>query len=494
VSDILVVDDKPDSVTLYRRLLAGAGHRVETADSGPLALDTLATPWPDLVIVDGHSPHMDGLEVCRQIRAHERLADIPILFVAAKSENDSRIARGLALGASDFLVKPFNATELVARVAIVARQRHEEAALRERTTDLEHVVEARDQALEESERRFRGVVENAAEAIGLIDRHGCFTEVNPMACTILGPTRAELVGTRVTQFLDPAEYRRLRHEALTALRNRGTAQLACTVIGTGGERIPVEISASWLQGQLLILGKDVRERRQMEEQLRRSDRMHAIAQLATGLVHEIRNPLTGISATLHHWQRQGGGPPERQEATQRMLHEVERLEHLLRELLDFANPRRQWRQEVRVVDLFQQVRVLIEPQIVDRNGTFTFRVEPHELRIEVDPHQMEQVLLNLCLNALHAVSDRGEIGLRASRAGHHVVIEVADNGCGIPPDVLPHIFEPFYSVRAGSGSSGLGLSVAQRIIQDHDGEILVATDPPHGTTFTLLIPSSLQPR
>jgi signal transduction histidine kinase len=131
---------------------------------------------------------------------------------------------------------------------------------------------------------------------------------------------------------------------------------------------------------------------------------------------------------------------------------------------------------------------------VDRNGTFTFRVDPPELRLQVDPHQMEQVLLNLCLNALHAVSDGGEIELRASRAGVHVVIEVADNGCGIPPDVLPHIFEPFFSTRPGVGSSGLGLSVAQRIIQDHGGEIRVATDPPHGTTFTLLIPSSLQPR
>jgi PAS domain S-box-containing protein len=494
VSDILIVDDMPHSVALYRRLLEGAGHRVETADSGRAALASLTTPWADLVIVDGHSPEADPVEVCREIRSQARLVDIPILFVAPRSENDSAIARGLALGASDFLVKPFDAAELLARVAIVARQRHEEAALRERTADLEQVVEARDQALLASERRFRGVVENAAEAICLIDRRGHFTEVNPMACTILGRTRTALIGTRVTEFLDSAEYCRLRHEALTALRNRGTAQLTCTVIGGGGDRIPVEISASWLQGQLLVLGKDVRERRQIEEQLRRSDRMHAIAQLATGLVHEIRNPLTGISATLHHWQRQGGDPPDRQEATQRMLHEVDRLEHLLRELLNFANPRRQWRQEVRVVDLFQQARALIEPQIVDRNGTFTFRVEPQELRIQVDPHQMEQVLLNLCLNALHAVPDRGEIGLRASRAGDHVVIEVADNGCGIPPDVLPHIFEPFYSARPGVGSSGLGLSVAQRIIQDHGGEILVATDPPHGTTVTLLIPSSLQPR
>ena len=494
MSDILVVDDKPHSVALYRRLLEGAGHRVETTDSGGTALGMMTSPWPDLVIVDAHSPDMDGLDVCRQIRADARLADIPVLFVTAESDDESRIAHGLALGASDYLVKPFNATELLARVAIVARQRHEEEALRERTADLEQVVEAQDQALLESERRFRGVVENAAEAICLIDRHGHFTEVNPMACTILGLTRAALVGSRVTEFLDDAEYRRLRHEALTALRQRNTAQLTGTVIGASDERIPVEISASWLQGQLLVLGKDVRERHHLEEQLRRSDRMHAIAQLATGLVHEIRNPLTGISATLHHWQRQGGDPPERQEAIQRMLREVERLEHLLRELLSFATPRRQWRQEIRVVDLFQQARTLIEPQIVDRNGTFTFRVDPQELRLEVDPHQMEQVLLNLCLNALHAVSDKGEIGLRASRAGDHVVIEVADNGCGIPPEVLPHIFEPFFSARPGVGSSGLGLSVAQRIIQDHGGEILVATDPPHGTTFTLLIPSSLQPR
>ncbi|MGD2062258.1 MAG: response regulator [Nitrospirota bacterium] len=494
MSDILVVDANPLNVETYRGQLESAGYRVESVDSGHAALERLATPWPDLVIVDVHVPETDGVDVCRRIRAEAPLRDIPILFVTARDEGDSSIARGLAFGASDYLVRPFSPMELLARVAIVARQRHDEVALRERTEVLEQVVEARNQALETSERRFRGVVESAAEAICLIDRRGYFTEVNPMACTVLGLTRTALIGRRVGEFLDREEYLRLRHDALRTLKNHGTAQLTCTVVGAGAERIPAEMSASWVEGQLLVLGKDVRERRRMEEQLRRSDRMHAIAQLATGLVHEIRNPLTGISATLHHWQRQGGASPERQEATQRMLDEVERLEHLLRELLNFANPRRQWRQEVRVVELFRQVRSLIEPQIVDRNGTFTFSVEPQQLRLHVDPHQMEQVLLNLCLNALHAVSDKGVIKLRASRAGDHVAIEVKDNGCGIPPEVLPHIFEPFYSARPGVGSSGLGLSVAQRIVQDHGGEILVATDPPHGTTFTLLVPSSLQPR
>jgi len=494
VSDILVVDDNPLNTELYRRHLEGAGHRVTTAESGDAALRILDTPWPDLIILDVHMPGMDGFELCRNIRSREMLAEIPILFITAKYRDDVSMARGLALGASDYLAKPFNSSELLARVAAVARQHTEEVALRERTADLEQVVVERDHALAESERRFRGVVEHAAEAICLIDRRSRFTEINPMACSLLGKERSALIHMRVADFLDPAEHRRLRREVAAALRRHTNLQLTCTVTGANGEHIPLEISASRLQGQLLVLAKDVREKRLLEEQLRRSDRLHAIAQLATGLVHEIRNPLTGIAAALHHWQRQGHDPPERQEMTGRMLHEIDRLEHLLRDLLNFANPRPQRRQSVRVVELFTQVRSLIEPQIIDRNVSFSFQVDPEELTFDVDSHQIEQVLLNLCLNALHAVANEGEVDLRAFRSGDHVVVEVKDTGSGIAMADLEHIFDPFFSTKGSTGSSGLGLSVVQRIIQDHGGEILVNSDPPHGTTFTLLIPSSLQPR
>ena len=180
MSDILVVDDNPLNTELYRRHLEGAGHRVSTAGSAEAALHMLDTPWPDLIILDVHMPGMDGFELCRHIRSREVLADIPILFITAKYRDDISMARGLALGASDYLTKPFNSSELLARVAMVARQRDEEVALRERTADLEQVVVARDHALEESERRFRGVVEHAAEAICLIDRRGRFTEANPI--------------------------------------------------------------------------------------------------------------------------------------------------------------------------------------------------------------------------------------------------------------------------------------------------------------------------
>ena len=489
MSELLVVDDDELNREIYRRNLEAAGHRVTVAPSGAVALKRLEETIPDLIILDVHMPGMDGFEVCRRIRSQPPLADVPILFVTAKYHDEVSMAQGLALGANDYLAKPFNAAELVARVASVASQGSERIALRLRTEGLTEEVEAKAHALVESERRFREVVEHAADAICLIDRRGRFTEANRQTCRLLGCDRAALLKRRAVDFLVSEEYAPLRGRVINELKRRGTVEFCCRIHGVGGEAIAVEVSASLLGGELLVLARDIRERLALEEGLRRADRLQAIGELASGLVHEIRNPLTGIVATLSHWQHQGDLSPQRQEAVARMLNETTRVEALLNDLLDFARPRPPHHQEVSIRDLFNQVASFIEAQLEDATVTLSVTVEPEWLTVVIDPHQFEQVLLNLCINAVQAMGGGGELHLRGSRDPDGVRIEVRDTGAGIGAADLPHIFQPFFTTKHRGEGSGLGLALVQRIVQDHGGEVAVESAPGRGTTFSIHLPT-----
>jgi len=488
VIELLVVDDDELNREIYRRNLESAGYEVTVAASGEAALQRLEEAIPDLIILDVHMPGMDGFEVCRRIRSQSELADVPILFVTAKYHDDVSMAQGLALGANDYLAKPFNAAELVARVASVASQGSERIALRRRTAGLREEVDAKAHALVESERRFHEVVEHAADAICLIDRRGRFTEANRQTCRLFGCGREALLGRRLVDFLSPAEYVRLRGHVLTELKRRGTVEFCCEIHGVDGEAISVEVSASVLGGELLVLARDIRERLALEEGLRRADRLQAIGELSSGLVHEIRNPLTGIVATLSHWQHQGDLSPQRQEAVGRMLHETTRVEALLNDLLDYARPRPSHHQEVSVGDLFSQVGSFIEAQLAEAGVTLSVTVEPEWLTVVIDPHQFEQVLLNLCLNALQAMAEGGELHLRGSHHPDGVRIEVRDTGEGIAAADLSHIFQPFFTTKHRGEGSGLGLALVQRIVQDHGGEVAVESAPGRGTTFSIHLP------
>jgi len=489
VSDLLVVDDDELNREIYRRNLEAAGHRVTVAPSGAQALHRLEEAVPDLIILDVHMPGMDGFEVCRRIRSQPPLADVPVLFITAKYHDDVSMAQGLALGANDYLAKPFNAAELVARVASVASQGSERIALRQRTVGLTEEVEAKSHALVQSERRFREVVEHAADAICLIDRRGRFTEANRQTCRLLGCDREMLLTRRAVDFLPPAEYVRLRGHVLTELKGRGAVEFCCQIRGAAGEPISVEVSASVLGGELLVLARDIRERLALEEGLRRADRLQAIGELASGLVHEIRNPLTGIVATLSHWQHQGDLSPQRQEAVRRMLSETTRVEALLNDLLNYARPRPPHHQTVSIRDLFSQVASFMEAQVEAAGVTLSIEVEPESLTAVVDPHQFEQVLLNLGLNALQAMAGGGELHLLGTRLADGVRIEVRDTGAGIAAEDLAHIFQPFFTTKHHGEGSGLGLALVQRIVQDHGGEVAVESAPGRGTTFSIHLPA-----
>jgi two-component system, NtrC family, sensor histidine kinase PilS len=255
----------------------------------------------------------------------------------------------------------------------------------------------------------------------------------------------------------------------------------------GGDDVPVRMTFSALRAGdgrrigLIAACEDLSAIRAMEARMRAADRLASLGRMAANIAHEIRNPLASLSGAV---EVLAAGPPDeaRERLGQIVLKETERLNVIIREFLEYARPAPLNRSEVNVGEILDEVLVLLE----HRAGPGTLKVVrefPPALAWSVDREQFRQVVWNLCLNALQAMADGGELRVSAVAAGGRLVVRVADTGEGIPPDDLGHIFEPFFSTKAHG--TGLGLALVHRIVQDHGGEIDVQSRPGVGSAFTV---------
>jgi len=221
-------------------------------------------------------------------------------------------------------------------------------------------------------------------------------------------------------------------------------------------------------------------------QMSRAEHLATLGELATGLAHEIRNPLAGIAGVIEIIGRDLPTTSPARAVVKDVRQEIARINQIVTDLLQTARPHPP---RVRKSDLNTTVEhavMLGRQQALAKSIEIALQKDPVLPEVEHDSDQIHQVLLNLLLNALQAINVNGKVTVTIKSQGSSAVVEVADNGRGIPPEVLPNIFRPFYTTK-GEGT-GLGLSLAQRIVQDHQGRIDVTSTVGKGTTFAVSLP------
>jgi signal transduction histidine kinase/putative methionine-R-sulfoxide reductase with GAF domain len=229
--------------------------------------------------------------------------------------------------------------------------------------------------------------------------------------------------------------------------------------------------------------------RKTEAQLIRSEKLAALGQLAAGIAHEIRNPLTSINILIHSMTE--NLPPEhsRWEDLKVIEEEISRINEIVDQFLRFAKPSPPLLDKVEVSPLFEEILQLLRPQIEKQKISVqkNFRSLPP---VTADKEQMKQVILNLLLNAIQAMPKGGRLGLsgQVSADDQWVQFSILDSGAGIPPEDMDKLFDPFFSTK--EGGVGLGLSIAHRIIDQHHGRIEIESRPQQGTVFTLWLPAA----
>jgi two-component system cell cycle sensor histidine kinase/response regulator CckA len=361
-------------------------------------------------------------------------------------------------------------------------------------------------ALAESERRYRDLVENARDLIVTCEPGGRILSVNDAGLRMMGRARDAVVGRSLADLVAPHS-REVAVAVLAAAASGSSASPAeIELVTHGGGQVTLELS-SWLQqdrGERIVqaIGRDISERRRLEGQLREAQKMEAVGKLAGGVAHDFNNLLTSIIgfATLAEGEVPGDSP------TRGWLTQIRRSgEHaatVTRQLLAFG--RRQLLHPV-ALDLNRTVRDLevmlrcLVGEDIRLVTTLADDVEP----VRADVAQVEQVIVNLIVNARDAMPGGGDVTIRTGRLeaagpsvsppvdlppGRYVALAVSDSGDGIPADVLSHIFEPFYTTKAFGRGAGLGLATVYGIVKQSAGDIFVETAPGRGSTFTVFLP------
>jgi two-component system sensor histidine kinase PilS (NtrC family) len=268
-----------------------------------------------------------------------------------------------------------------------------------------------------------------------------------------------------------------------------------------GREVPVGISFRALcsgRGEVVgLIGvcQDLSAIKQMEQRVRQADRLAAVGRLSANMAHEIRNPLASISGAVEALVKLLPPDASRGRLADIVLSESARLNHIVRDFLEYARPAPIQLVDVDVAEILDEVLLLVEHRSLPADLKIV-REYPPSLPARLEPQQVRQALWNLCLNAVQAMPAGGEMRVGASAlprsAGPaRLRMWVADTGPGIPEDDLPHIFEPFYSTKPEG--SGLGLALVYRVLQDHGGQVEARTRPGEGTTFTLTLPAGPVP-
>jgi len=358
--------------------------------------------------------------------------------------------------------------------------------------DLELKVRERTREIEETKQYLENLLENANDVIYTLDLDQQFTYVNSKV-NAWGYRKDDLIGRPYLSLLS----RRHRGRRLKSTLDIGAKQVyEVEVVTRLGEVRTVMVSVSPLQGingevlGVLGIARDMTETKKLERQIRNAEKLASIGKLAAGVAHEINNPLGGILNCLYNLRKGTLSPARQEEYWASMEHGVRRVQKTVRQLLDFSQ---QHEPEFSLSDINRIVEQVLglTTHLFAQNQISLETVLGHSLpNVMVDRHMIEQVLMNLILNAVQAMKQGGVLTIRTSVAEGVCRVDVQDTGSGIPASVLPRVFDPFFTTKGEGEGTGLGLSVNLGIMERHGGKILVESEVGKGTTFTLYLPVS----
>ncbi|MGE5049098.1 MAG: two-component system sensor histidine kinase NtrB [Deltaproteobacteria bacterium] len=337
--------------------------------------------------------------------------------------------------------------------------------------------------LEEIEAIFSAVVRSIASGIITVGEDGRLTYINPAAETLTGLAARSAHGRPLVELLPELA------ASLERPRSRGRPEVRVRA-HDGRVRI-LGYTAAPLSGRevggRVILSQDLTELRQMEEAVRRADRLAVVGGLAAGLAHEIRNPLASMCGSIEILGGAKGLDDQERRLMQVVRSEAERLEALVREFLSFARPVSPALQALDARAAVAETAELFSSQLAER-GVELSLVDGPPVWMRADPRQLRQVLWNVLGNAADATPQGGRVEVRLFSAGGQAVLEISDTGVGIAEEDLRRIFDPFFTTK--ERGTGLGLAIVHRIVEAHGGEVTVRSEPGRGSTFRISLPGA----
>ncbi|WP_162136344.1 ATP-binding response regulator [Zavarzinella formosa] len=537
---ILIADDDRMCGRILQSWLVKWGYEVVAVNNGTAAFEMLGQPDPPRVaILDWEMPGMDGPEICRQIRAKPDQPQPYILLLTAR-EGKEHITEGIRSGANDYLCKPVDANELRVRLS-VGLSLLEKTDLEAASRQLEKQVEEGYVELATAHANNERLLDSMPCLLVGLDEHGRVSKWNRIAEELFGMTEEQVMGRPFDSLgIDWGETP-LHPQISTCTQTRRPARLANVSFAAPNERrgvldftlAPVQRAGKDSSLGVLILGEDRTAQRSLEVQLAHAHKLEAIGQLAAGIAHEINTPIQYIGDNTYFLRdafqtlmaeqdcvrellklaaETAPGPAaairarmedlgldylseEIPKAIQQTMHGTEQVSRIVRAMKEFAHP---GSEETTPFDMNAAVETTLT---VARNEWRYVAEAKTDLQADLPhvhgyPGEINQALLNLIVNAAHAIADnpkpdgtKGRITIRTRLAEGFVEVSIKDDGCGIPEKIRHRIFDPFFTTKPLGKGTGQGLSIVHAsIVNRHRGSIRVDSEIGQGTTFTLALP------
>ena len=522
--NILMVDDQPEKLLSYETILADLGENLIRANSGKEALEQLLRKDIAVLLVDVFMPELDGFELASMVRSHPRFQRTAIILVSSVMVEDAHRLKGYDSGAMDYVSVPIIPEILRAKVAIFADLYRKTEALEQLNRELERRVAERTAQIElgaellrASEQRFRLLVENVQDySIVMLDPDGRVSNWNTGTERLTGYREEEIVGHHYSKFFLPGDTESGRPARLLQIAARdGHSE-------DEGWRVRKDGSGIWAndmitalrdpQGKLLGFSKimhDLTDRKRAEEErlllLRNAEEARRESEAANQmkdeflavLSHELRTPLNAITGWAYMLQGGGLDPETQVKAAETINRNALNQARLISDLLDVSRiVSGKLRLDLKPVDLPSVVRAAVD--------TLRVATEAKEIRVDValgcnpgpirgDAFRLQQVVWNLLSNATKFAPKKGHIQISLNQVNSHVELIVQDDGPGIRPEFLPHIFEPFRQEDTSNTRSnrglGLGLAIVRKLLQLHRGTVhaMNRQDSP-GALFKVVLP------
>jgi PAS domain S-box-containing protein len=512
---ILLVDDNADMRSYLQRLLQ-PHWKIVTAEDGVQALQRLKSLKPDLVLSDVMMPRLDGFGLLAALRANPEVSEVPVVLLSARAGEEARI-EGINASANDYLVKPFTARELIARVRA--------------QISLAHLQSEAKAAIQSAERAGRAAVEaqNRQLALESEELRTLFEQAPSFTAVLKGPELIVTMSNRA--FQDLLGGRPLRDqplfEAIPELAAEAFPGLVRQVFESGepyvGRALPVKLqqraggpleelfldlvfqpikdNVGAVTG-ILIQGNDVTEHKRLENALRVSDRRKD--EFLAMLAHELRNPLAPILNATELLSRRVRDDDHVQttKIAQLIRRQAAQMARLVDDLLDVSRIT-QGRIELRretteISSIINQALETVHPLLNDRQHRVSVTTSYRALYVDGDVTRLVQCIGNVLTNAAKYTDRGGEIRLYVREQRDEVVIEISDNGVGIPAGLLPHVFDLFVqsdrSLDRSLGGLGIGLAVVKRLIEMHGGRVSASSEGlGKGARFEIRLPATRPP-
>jgi len=490
---ILLVDDDEDDYILTRDYFTDLGEsrfELEWASTYEAGLAAIKNKQHHVYLLDYRLGERDGLELLQ--RAVALGISAPIILLTSQGDRDLDL-QVMEMGASDYLNKSTLTSELLERSIRYALERvHTEEDLRE------------------SEEKFRSLSENGPDIIYTLGVEGSFTYVNPAWEEIVGYGRDETLGKYFVDFMeekDSGDHAKLfkvirdgnkivRSATITLINKDGSPRLF-NFSGAPNLNLSGEITG------MVGLLKDITEHRKTEAQLRQAQKMEAIGTLAGGIAHDFNNILMAIIGHADLAKMKLPGDSEVIYNLNQVKSAGERAKRLIQQILAFSRMGEQQRIALSLTPLIKEALKFLKSTLPTSIEIRDY-LEADPGIIEADATQIHQIVMNFCTNAEHAMREEGgtlhvklirvEVDRQTAlqhhelHTGPHVRLTVTDTGCGMEPETLEHIFDPYFTTKEVGEGTGLGLSVVHGIVNTHGGAITVKSEPGKGTTFHVYFP------